>query len=167
MKIGYFRGTVDLIYQDEVHGNLFHQVKQTLDVLTAKYLRALISYEGIQRVESLPMPREALREALLNSVVHKSYESNSPIQIAVFDDKLEIYNSAVLPEDWTIEDLLRSHRSRPYNPDVANIFFRAGEIESWGRGIQRIIEACQAEDCPAPTFEYRAGGIWTTFHFGE
>ena len=167
VKIGYFRGTVDLIYQDEVHGNLFQQVKQTLDILTTKYLRALISYEGIQRVESLPMPREALREALLNSVVHKSYESNSAIQIAVFDDRLEIYNSAVLPEDWTIEDLLTSHRSRPYNPDVANVFFRAGEIESWGRGIQRIIEACQDEGCPAPTFEYRAGGIWTTFHFGE
>lgn len=50
---------------------------------------------------------------------------------------------------------------------VANYSNGAGEIESWGRGIQRIIEACQDEGCPAPTFEYRAGGIWTTFHFGE
>lgn len=48
-----------------------------------------------------------------------------------------------------------------------NELIRAGEIESWGRGIQRIIEACQAEGCPTPIFEYRAGGIWTTFHFGE
>lgn len=50
---------------------------------------------------------------------------------------------------------------------MANYDNGAGEIESWGRGIQRIIEACQDEGCPTPTFEYRAGGIWTTFHFGE
>ena len=73
-----------------------------MDILITKYLRALISYEGIQRIESLPMPREALREALLNCVVHKAYESLTPIQIAVYDNKLEIWNCGVLPEDWKI-----------------------------------------------------------------
>ena len=90
IKIGYFKEDANLIFQDEVHGNLFQQVKGTMDLLTTKYLRALISYEGIQRVESLPMPREALREALLNAVVHKAYESLTPIQIAVYDDNVVI-----------------------------------------------------------------------------
>ena len=167
IKIGYFREHADLIYQDEVHGSLFQQVRQTMDLLTTKYMRALISYEGIQRIETLPIPREALREALLNAVVHKAYESLTPIQIAVYDAKLDIFNCGYLPEDWTIENLLGSHRSRPYNPDIANAFFRAGEIETWGRGIERIINGCKDAGCPEPTFEYRSGEIWTVFHYGE
>ena len=162
IKIGYFKEGANLIYQDEVHGNLFQQIKSTLTVLTTKYLRALISYEGIQRIESLPMPQEALREALLNCVVHKAYESSTPIQIAVYDDKLEIWNCGILPEDWTIDNLLGKHRSRPYNPDIANTFFRAGEIEAWGRGIERIIEACKNANTPEPEFKYDGGGLWTT-----
>lgn len=167
IKIGYFREGANLIYQDEVHGSLFQQVKGAMDLLTTKYLRALISYEGIQRVESLPIPREALREALLNAVVHKAYESLTPIQIAVYDDKLEIFNCGYLPDDWTIDKLLSSHRSRPYNPDIANVFFRAGEIETWGRGIERIIAACRADGCPVPTFECGSGEMWTIFHYSE
>lgn len=93
-----FKKDANLIYQDEVHGNLFQQVKSAMDILTTKYLRAMISYDGIHRVETLPMPREALREALLNSVVHKSYESLTPIQIGVYDDRLEIWNCGILPE---------------------------------------------------------------------
>lgn len=138
-----------------------------MDVLTTKYLRALISYDGIQRIETLPIPREALREALLNAIVHKSYESLTPIQIGVYDDKLEIWDCGVLPENWTINNLLGKHRSRPYNPDIANVFFRAGEIEAWGRGIERIVAACKSAGYPTPEFQYDSGGLWTTFHFDE
>ena len=167
IKIAYFKDDANLIFQDEVHGNLFHQVKEAMELLTTKYLRALVSYEGIQRVESLPVPREALREALLNAVVHKSYESLTPIQIAVFDDKLEIWNCGTLPEDWTLANLLGKHRSRPYNPEIANVFFRAGEIEAWGRGIERIMAVCKSAGCPQPQFDYDGGGLWTIFHFGS
>ena len=167
IKIGYFKENANLIFQDEIHGNLFQQVKGAMDLLTTKYLRALISYEGIQRVESLPIPREALREALLNAVVHKAYESLTPIQIAVYDDKLEIFNCGYLPEGWTVDNLLGTHRSRPYNPDVANVFFRAGEIETWGRGIERIVMACKSYECPTPTVRYSSGEMWMVFYFRE
>lgn len=167
IKIGYFKENANLIYQDEIHGNLFQQVKVAMDILTTKYLRAMISYDGIHRIETLPMPREALREALLNSVVHKSYESLTPIQIGVYDDRMEIWNCGILPEGWTINNLLGKHRSRPYNPDIANVFFRAGEIEAWGRGIERIITVCKTDGYPAPEFQYDGGGLWTIFHFDE
>ena len=133
-------------------------MKSTLDLISTKYLRATISYEGIQRIETLPIPREALREALLNAVVHKSYESLTPIQIGVYDDKLEIWNCGTLPEEWSIDTLLGKHRSRPYNPDIANVFFRAGEIEAWGRGVERIIMACKNAGYPEPKFKYDGGG---------
>ena len=167
IKIAYFKENANLIFQDEIHGNLFQQVKGTMDLLTTKYLRAIVSYEGIQRVETLPVPREALREALLNAIVHKAYESLTPIQIGVYDDKLEIWNCGTLPEEWTLTNLLGRHRSRPYNPDIANVFFRAGEIEAWGRGIERIIAACNKEGFPDPQFDYDGGGLWTTFYFKE
>ena len=61
--------------------------------------------------------------------------------------------------------LLSSHRSMPYNPDIANTFFRAGEIEAWGRGIERIIMACKNDGFSTPEFRYDASGIWITFKF--
>ena len=116
-------------------------------------------------IETLPMPREALREALLNACINKDYAEPSSIQIRVYENKLEIINGGVLPEGWTVETLLSSHRSMPYNPDIANTFFRAGEIEAWGRGIERIITACKNDGFSTPKFRYDASGIWTTFKF--
>lgn len=131
-KIGFFRSNSDLRYQDEINGDLFTQVEKTLDLLLTKYLQAGISYVGVQRIESLPVPEAALREAVLNALIHKNYASGAPIQISVYADKLMIWNSGALPPDWNIEKLLGKHASEPYNPDIANAFFRAGLIESWG-----------------------------------
>ena len=129
VKVGFFREGMDL------------EIVKLMDLLCTKYMKAIITYEGLQRIETLPMPREALREALLNACINKDYAEPSPIQIRVYENKLEIINGGVLPEGWTVETLLSSHRSMPYNPDIANTFFRAGEIEAWGRGIERIITA--------------------------
>jgi ATP-dependent DNA helicase RecG len=70
IKIGFFVTDDDLRYQDEIQGNLFEQVEKTMDVLRAKYLKAYISYESLQRLETFLFPLAALREALLNAVVH-------------------------------------------------------------------------------------------------
>ena len=165
LKIGYFESNAELHYQDEVCGGLIAQVNQTIEILKAKYLRAWISYEGVQRIETWPLPMPALREALLNAVVHKDYASGIPIQISVYQDRLMIWNPGELPPDWTIEKLLGKHASIPFNPDVANIFFRAGMIESWGRGIERIIEACREAGTPEPEAVCESTGLWMTFRF--
>lgn len=165
MKIGFFETNADLRYHDEVHGDLFLQVNKTIEVMHAKYLKALISYEGLQRLETWPVPEAALREAVLNAVVHKDYGSAIPIQISVYPDKVMIWNPGTLPPEWTVARLLGKHSSDPYNPDVSNVFFRAGLIESWGRGIERMIEVCSAAGTPVPEFEAQATGLWTVFHF--
>ena len=143
IKIGYFETDADLRYQDEVHGSLISQADKVVDLLFTKYLKADISYEGVTRVETYPYPKEALREAVYNAIVHKNYATLIPIQISVYKDKIYIGNECVFPEDWTIDNLLGKHNSRPYNPLIANTFFRAGYIESWGRGIQKIRESCE------------------------
>lgn len=165
IKIGYFDNNVDLRYQDEVHGDLFTQVSQTIEVLTRKYLKALISYEGVQRIETYPVPDAALREALLNAIVHKDYASAIPLQISVYPDKLMIWNPGRLPSDWTVKKLLTKHASRPFNPGVASAFFRAGLIESWGRGVEKMVAACTEAGVPAPTFRAEEDGLWTEFQF--
>ena len=163
IKIGYFESNADLIYQDEVRGSLLQQVDKAIELIYFKYLKAKISYRGIQRIERYPYPEEAVREALLNAVIHKKYESGIPIQVSVYVDKLYIANIGQLPEDWTLENLLTKHASLPYNPDVAATFYLAGFIESWGRGIEKIFDACQKDGVPAPTYTIHPCDIMINF----
>jgi len=165
VKIGYFETESDLRYHDEVRGDLFTQVAKTTDLLLTKYLKAAISYEGIQRVETYPVPESALREAVLNAVVHRDYAVPAPIQIRVYADRLRIWNPGELPEDWSEAKLLGEHPSQPYNPDIANAFFRAGEIEAWGRGIQRVLDACRDAGTPKPRIWVEPGDLWVEFPF--
>ena len=167
IKIGFFRSDADLRFQDEIHGDLFSQTSKALDLLLTKYTEAVISYRGTQRVESYPVPEDALREALHNAVAHKDYASGVPIQISVYADKIMIWNPGQLPPDWTVKRLFEKHASQPYNPDVANAFFRAGMIEAWGRGIERIVEACRVANAPEPELRYEHTGLWVIFHFPD
>ena len=138
IKIGYFKSDSDIVYQDEVHGSLISQADNVIDLIYLKYLKGIISYDNITRVETYPYPKEGLREAVLNAIAHKNYATLTPIQIRVYDDKIMIANDCVFPEDWTVENLMKPHKSRPYNPLIASTFYRAGYIESWGRGIEKI-----------------------------
>lgn len=163
IKVGFFRTHTDLLYHDTIHGNLFEQVDKTMDLLLTKYMKALISYEGIHRVETYPFPEEAIREAVVNAVIHKDYGCGNPIQISVYDDQVYIWNQGQLPDDWTVEKLLDKHPSLPYNPDIANTFFRAGYIESWGRGMKKIIDECTKAGLPEPEFDYDVNGLMVEF----
>lgn len=163
VKIGFFRTDSDLLFQDVINGNLFEQVEKTMDLLLTKYTKALISYEGLTRVETYEYPKDALREALLNAVAHKDYTGPYPIQISVYPDKIMIWNYGKLPENWTVEDLLNKHSSQPRNPDIATAFFRSGYVESWGRGMDKMRNLCQEAKIPAPQFPCKGNDFWTVF----
>src|SRR5690554_30458 len=163
IKIGYFENEADLMYQDEAHGNLFEQIEKTMDLLFSKYIKALISYEGISRVEIYEYPKEAIREALLNAVAHKDYSGGAPIQIKVFNDRIMIWNDGQLPDNWTISNLLKKHASKPYNPDIANTLFRSGYIESWGRGIEKMMNYCLETGIPVPNYSFEGSDFLVEF----
>ncbi len=165
IKIGFFNTDDDLAYQDEIHGHLFEQVEKTMELILTKYLKANISYKGLNRIETFPIPEPALREALLNAVVHKDYSSSNPIQISVYNNKLIIWNAGQLPDDWTIESLKTKHPSKPFNPDIANCFFRAGLIEAWGRGTIKILNDCKNAKIAMPIFKYDLSGFLVIFSF--
>ena len=163
IKIGYFETDIELKFQDEIHGNLFEQIEKTMGLLFTKYIKALISYEGINRVETYEYPKEAVREALLNAIAHKDYSGGIPIQISVYADKIYIWNDGQLPENWTVENLIIKHASKPHNPDIANAFFRSGFIESWGRGTLKMINECLDAGIPKPVYKYDMSGFWVEF----
>jgi ATP-dependent DNA helicase RecG len=163
VKIGYFENESEVRYQDEIHGPLISMPDRVLDTLYLKYFKGLISYRGIQRIETYPVARSALRETVLNAVVHKDYSTGNPIQIRVYNDRVSIFNSGGLPEGWTVEKLLSWHESNPRNPMIAGAFYRSGMIETWGRGIERIITACHEEGKPEPLFETSLTGVRVLF----
>jgi ATP-dependent DNA helicase RecG len=163
-KIGRFgENSSDLMYQDTIEGNIFGMVDRIMDLLKGKYLTSPISYQGLLRTDTLEYPEAALREAILNAIVHRDYADNSTIQLSVYNDKLVLWNPGKLPFDITIEQLKRKHPSRLRNRNIAEIFFRAGYIESWGRGIDKMLEAFKSAGLPEPIFEELAGGVQVTF----
>lgn len=163
VKLGFFRNHADLEYQDEIRGPLIDQIDRVIEVLHLKYMKARITYEGIQRIERYFVPDAALREAILNAICHKDYSRSIPIQISVYKDQLYIGNVGKLPEYWTLDELLGKHTSVPFNPSIANVFYLAGHIESWGRGIEKIFNACRAENVPEPIFKVHPGDIMIHF----
>lgn len=161
IKIGYFgRSDSDLQYQDEIHGPLIEQVDRTVDLIYAKYMKALVSYNGVQRVEQYMIHKDAFREILLNAIVHKDYSSCNPIQISVYEDKMYIWNEGEMPANLnSTEKLFEKHSSKPFNPKLAHIFFLSGMIEAWGRGFIKIKEACAQYDEPLPEYDINEEGI--------
>ena len=83
----------------------------------------------------------------------------NPTQIRVYADKIIISNDAALSEDWTAEKFMSKHKSVKYNPLIASVFFLAGFIESWGRGIEKMCNACRENENPLPEFEVSSDDV--------
>lgn len=154
-------------YQDEVHGSLMIQADRVIDLLYTKYLTAEISYDNITRIEHYPFPKDAVREAVFNALIHQDFSVGVPVQISVYKDKLYISNDCVFPANWTAETLMQKHRSLPHNPDIANTFFRAGFIESWGRGIEKICNLCKEYGIAEPEYTVHPNDIMMMFKANE
>lgn len=159
IKIAYFIDDADILYQDEVHGSLIAQVDEAMKIIYTKYMKALIDYEGITRRETYFFPQEAFRELLLNAVIHKDYMQTSPIQIQIFKDKIDIWNIGKMPDELKVEDLFKKHRSSPRNPKIADIFFKCGFVESWGRGYIKVQKICEESNSRLPIPELSMGGL--------
>lgn len=166
IKIGFFapagaygqNKVDDIIYSDDVQGPLLLQVDKALDLIYTKYLKALISYSGLQRIETFLWPREAFREVLLNAVNHKRYEKGIPIQIRVYEDKILVFNDGVWPSTIDVDKIYDHHPSLPYNPLVANVSYRAGDIEAWGSGYEKIRIECEKAKAPYPIIHANPNG---------
>lgn len=168
LKMARFNGTDeggDFIDNQQVHCNVFSMLEEA-DNFLRKHL-PMASYfkqDQFKRIDKFALPVLAVREALVNAMCHRDYSDRSGyISIAIFDDKVEIWNNGTLPNKLKLADLKRKHNSILRNEIIAKVFYLRGYIESWGTGIKKMIDSCKEHGIPAPKFSERTGGLVVTF----
>lgn len=159
VKMGRF-GTADddLKFQETEEGNIIHLLKEVPDQLNHKFFTKPVDFEGLQRIEKGEYPVASLREMLLNALVHRDY-MGSMVQIRMYDNRFSIWNEGFLPQGLTLEALKRQHPSRPRNPLIAEVCFKGGYIDAWGRGTLKIINSCREAGLPEPEMKEQDGGM--------
>ena len=147
----------------EYSGDLFTQLEQTETFIKNHiYLRGEI--KGLQRVDTYELPEEALREALINALVHRDYTNQGrDIKVGVYDDIVNIVSPGGLPSTLTAETLLDG-RSEIRNRVVAKVFKELGYIEQWGSGIQRIRAACLSQGLAEPLIREKGDFVDVVFY---
>jgi len=168
LKLGRFRGTKitgDILDNRQEHLHAFAIVREAMAWLDRTLpLAARFPAGQIFREDRLPVPPEALREVILNAVMHRDYSiPGSYVAIAVFDDRIEVRSMGGLPRGVTAESLSGTHQSVLRNPLIAEAFHRTGAVEIWGRGTNRVIEECERHGIEPPTFEEKMGAVYVTF----
>jgi ATP-dependent DNA helicase RecG len=162
VKIGRFgKSDTDLRFQEVEEGNLIVLLRNVLEQLNHKFLIRPIEFEGMYRIEKHEYPVPAVREMLLNALIHRTY-MGAFIQIRVYDDKINIWNDGMLPEGISLEKLKQPHSSKPRNLIIADVCFKGGLIDAWGRGTIRIIDTCKEAELPEPELIERDGGFLVT-----
>lgn len=148
------------------------EVGHTFDLLirAQRFLRDHLPVAGrivpdlFERIDEPLYPPAALREALANAFCHRDYSIHGgAVDIAIYDDRLEIASAGALHFGLTPEDLMRPHKSRPWNPLIARVFYRRGIIEEWGRGTLKMIEWTEQAGLPSPEFEASANDVLVRF----
>lgn len=165
-KIGRFGvDEADLLIQDVIEGNIMQMADRVVEILKAKYLTSPVRFDGMQRKEELEVPIEALREMLYNSITHKDY-TGADIQMHVYNDHVEIWNDGELPKGYDEKVLYDKHSSKPRNRNIADTMFKAGFIDTWGRGYKKIHDGFEKMGLPMPTVKSHCGGTLVTFQRG-
>jgi ATP-dependent DNA helicase RecG len=163
VKIGRFgKDSSDIRFQETVEGNIVYLLKEVLEQLNRKFFTRAISFEGMQRIEKGEYPIAALREMLLNALVHRNYLGSSVVQMRMFDNHFNIWNEGELPAGISLDSLKRQHPSRPRNLLIADVCFKAGYIDAWGSGTLKIISTCKEAGLPDPEIIEQDGGILVT-----
>jgi len=133
--------------------NLFEQVDKA-----AAFVLDAIKFPVIQKAGSTrfhrpyEIPEFAIQEAIVNAVTHRNYNSTSGVQVMIFADKVEVWNSGSLPSELTVEDLKKPHTSFPSNPFIANALYLADYAQRAGSGTLEMIEQCRDQNSPDPEF---------------
>lgn len=170
IKMARFKGTDklgDFIDNQQIYGNSFRLLSEA-DAFLRRHLpiASFFKTDQFKRIDRPALPVMAVREALINAICHRDYADRyTDISLAVYDDRLEIWNSGSLLKNLTVENLKHKHESVLRNKLIANVFYVRGWIEKWGSGTNKMIELCKADDIPEPCFEEHTEGLSVIFKF--
>lgn len=167
LRLARFKGLdkSEFIDQNQLLGNAFYLLEEALLFLRRHLpVAAKVQPDVLERKDEPLFPFEALRECLVNAFCHRSYSNaGGAVSIAIFDDRLEIWNDGKLPFGLTPDDLKRDHVSHPRNPLISTVFYNRGLIEKWGRGTQKIVQLCVKAGHPEPEFLEQANSFVVRF----
>lgn len=134
-----------------------------------KHLSVTSRMEGMYRKDELEVPITALRECCANALAHMDWRKTASVGVAIYDDRIEIENAGMLPEEIPANQLtygsriLATHTSEPPNETIARAMYYSGVIEHWGRGLSMIFEECKRAGLPQPTVTDERGVVRVTF----
>ena len=172
IKMARFRGADKLggfIDNQWEQGNAFHLI-QLAHHFANRHLPIASFFEPgkLERIDQPAVPQLALREALINAFCHRNYnERSASPHLAIYDDRLEIWNPGSLPSGITLEQLKKPHHSFQRNELIANVFYKRGWIEKWGTGTTRMVEYCKSNTTPEPEFSEEFYGFSVVFPFKD
>ena len=148
-----FRGTERTVFLDkrEFSGPIYEQIVEATDFVL-RNIRLGATIDGLVRKESYELPLEAIREMIINAHCHRNLMDDSCIQVAIYDDRLEVTSPGGLYNGLTYEELMNGH-SKIRNRAIANVFNKMGLVESWGTGVKRILCAARDYGLPTPSFQ--------------
>ncbi len=165
VQAAVFAGTDKLTFLDinQFKGTLFSLLERS-ETYVKEHMDWKVEFGGLERKEIPEVPLKALREALVNSLCHRDFRIPKGNEVAIFKDRIEIYNPGGFPEGYKPEDFIKGEeRSMSPNPLVAGTLFKSKDIEKWGSGLKRIANEC-AENGVKVEFKILKSGFLVTFY---
>ncbi len=152
IQCALFKGENRAVFVDrrEFDGPVYDQIEEAYQFVL-KHINLGATIDGIVRKDRYELPPESIREAIINSVCHRCYLEHSCVQIAIYDNRVEITSPGMLYGGLTMEQAIAG-RSKIRNVCIAEVFSRMGIIEQWGTGIQRMIQGCREYGVREPEF---------------
>jgi ATP-dependent DNA helicase RecG len=165
IELGRFQTETLIKDGSRLRTDLFAEVNGVIEFIKKHINRAYIITGNPQRKERWDYPLDAVREIVLNAIIHRDYASSSDTIIKVFDERIEFYNPGRLPVGLTIEKLLSgNYRSTLRNRKIADMFKEVGLVEKYGSGIGRIIQGFKNYGLPEPKFQEISDGFMVTVY---
>lgn len=167
LRMARFRGLdkTEFLDQRQLRGPAFKLLEEA-EIFCQRHfpLPAKIVPSQMRRVETPLIPPDAMREILVNALIHRDYSiAGGAVSLAIFDDRVEVWSAGKYPNGITPDSLTRAHLSVQRNPIIAEAFHRTGLVEKWGRGTNRVAEMCTAAGIAPPEFEEITGAAVVTF----
>ena len=144
IQAGRFKSPTKIIDSITISTDLFTEVDELMSFLRKHFMTEYIITGNVQREERFDYPEEAIREIVLNMIVHRDYRDSGDSIVKIFDDRIEFFNPGTLFGGLTIEQLLSDDYSPKSRNTLINIMFKeTGAVEKYGSGIQRIVNECE------------------------
>jgi predicted HTH transcriptional regulator len=152
VQCGLFKGTDRVVFIDkrEFKGPLYEQIEQAYNFVL-KHINLGAEIQGLIRKDIYELPIKSIREMIVNAVTHRNYSDNSAVQVAVYEDRVEVTSPGMLSGGLKIEDIING-TSNIRNKVIAEVFSHMHIIEDWGTGIRRMIGGCREYGISDPEF---------------